>query len=94
MRGVLSRSKSFVFLENEIFKMIERLFKEKKHEKKRPRILNGDNIMSLLKLPPGPLIGTLLKEIEEAQALKEVKNEKQAKRFIRERYRKLKNNEN
>lgn len=37
-----------------------------------PRLLDGEELMAALGLPPGPLVGTLLEEIREAQAAGEV----------------------
>ncbi|MBU0635360.1 MAG: HD domain-containing protein [Candidatus Omnitrophica bacterium] len=77
MRGKMSRCKKFVFLEDEIFSMLVEFFKEK--EKPRPqRLLDGDQIKDLLSIPAGPLIGTVLKMLEEAQNLKQVRTRQEA----------------
>ena len=86
MRGVLSREKSFVFLEDEIFDMIISSFKKTDQEKRKPRLLNGNEIINLLKIMPSPAVGNLLKEVEEAQALDMVKNKKEAMRLVKELY--------
>jgi putative nucleotidyltransferase with HDIG domain len=52
-----------------------------------PKLLNGDEIMQLLNLKPGPLVGELLLALAEAQEFKEVSNRAEAERFVRELYR-------
>ncbi len=86
MQGVLSRKKSFVFLEDEIFNMIISLFKNITQEKRKPRLLNGDEIMNLLNIRPSPVVGKLLKEVEEAQALDIINNKKEAMRLVKDIY--------
>ncbi|HEY9787904.1 MAG TPA: HDIG domain-containing metalloprotein [Candidatus Obscuribacterales bacterium] len=53
---------------------------------RRSPLLNGNDIMKLLSLPPGPIVGDLLKALEEARDLKEVLNRSQAEDFIKRRY--------
>ncbi|MCG2711117.1 MAG: HD domain-containing protein [Candidatus Omnitrophica bacterium] len=86
MRGVLSRKKSFVFLEDEIFNMIAASFKNTGQDKRNPRLLNGNEIISLLNIRPSPVVGELLKEVEEAQALDMVKNKEEAIHLVRDLY--------
>ena len=57
--------------------MIRKLIK-KKNEKKLTRLLNGHDLMNKFKLPASPLIGKLLAELEEAQAIGKLKNKKEA----------------
>lgn len=49
-----------------------------------PRLLDGDELMAALGLPPGPLVGTLLEEIREAQAAGEVHTREEALARARE----------
>ncbi len=49
-----------------------------------PRLLNGEELMATLGLPPGPLVGTLLEEIREAQAAGEVHTREEALARARE----------
>jgi len=79
MRGVLSKKKSFIFLEKEIFNMIIAFFKGEEKAQKAPRLLNGNDLQLLLKIPPGPLVGKILDEIDEAQGLKDIKTKNEAK---------------
>ncbi len=84
MQGVLSRKKSFIFLEDELVNMIIALFKNAAKNQARPRLLDGNEIIKLLDLKPSPLIGKLLKEVEEAQALKIIQNKKEAKQLVKD----------
>ncbi|MCK4993672.1 MAG: HDIG domain-containing protein [Candidatus Omnitrophica bacterium] len=86
MQGPLSRKKSFVFLEDEIFSMIVKYFKNAVQDKTIPRLLNGNEITRLLDIRPSPLVGKLLKEVEEAQALKMINTKKEAKSLVRDIY--------
>jgi poly(A) polymerase len=48
-----------------------------------PPILNGGQIMKLLKLEPGPRVGASIAALREAQLDGKVRTRKQAERFIR-----------
>jgi len=48
-------------------------------------LLNGDDLMQELKLSPGPLIGELLDDLEEAQAAGEVRLPEEARQFVKSR---------
>ena len=43
-----------------------------------PALVNGDDLMQVYQLPPGPLIGNILEAIREAQAMGEVTTREQA----------------
>ncbi len=60
--------------------LIRKLLK-KKDEKKLVRFLNGNDLMEKFKLPASPLIGKLLAELEEAQAIGKIKNKLEAWRL-------------
>jgi len=47
-----------------------------------PRLLNGHQIMQILKIKPGPQVGEILKELEEQIALGRVRNKAEAKRWV------------
>lgn len=51
-----------------------------------PKLLNGEDVMLLLDLKPGPIIGQLLKALEEAQEIKEIANRAEAEHFVRQLY--------
>jgi len=61
--------------------------RRRKKEKKLPRLISGDDLLKKFKLEPSPLIGKILREIEELQAIGKVKNKKEAlqsaKKFIK-----------
>jgi poly(A) polymerase len=72
-------------------KLVARLIKEyfsRKKEKKLVRLLNGNDLMNKFKLQPSPLIGKILSEIEELQAIGKIKNKqealREAKKYIRD----------
>lgn len=90
MQGALSRKKSFVFLEDEIFKMIISSFKTAAQKETRLPLLDGNEIIKILDIKPSPLVGRLLKELEEAQALEIIKSKKEARALIKDIYGSLK----
>jgi len=56
-------------------------------QKSMERLLDGNEIMRLLEIEPGPVLGEILEALTEAQGLKEVKSRPEAERFVRELYR-------
>ena len=56
-----------------------------------PRLLDGNELMSELRLEPGRVVGQLLEEIREAQATGKVESREQALEFAREYLKKLEN---
>jgi len=76
-KGPLTTAISRLRHEKTVKNLIQRLLKQK-NEKKLIRLLNGDDIMRKFKLPPSPLIGKVLGELEEAQAIGKVKNKEEA----------------
>jgi hypothetical protein len=54
-----------------------------------PRALSGDDIMAELGVGEGPLIGRLLEELREAQAVGDVEGREAALAFVRARSRGL-----
>jgi poly(A) polymerase len=59
-----------------------REYLRKGKEKKRVRILNGDEVMKKFKLSPSPLIGKILSEVEELQAIGRIRNKGEAIRAV------------
>jgi len=57
--------------------LIKEYFRKNK-EKKAKRILNGNQVMLKFKLKPSPLIGEILAEIEELQAIGKIKTKEEA----------------
>lgn len=85
-KGPLTTKESRVRHEEVVFGLIREYFRRKK-KKKLERVVNGNDIMRELKLPPSPLVGKVLSEIEELQAIGKVKTKKEAfgaaKEFLR-----------
>ena len=54
--------------------LLENLWERPEEAVAPPRLLDGNDLMRDLKLPPGPVIGQLLEAIREAQAAGEVRN--------------------
>ncbi|MFA7653106.1 MAG: metal-dependent phosphohydrolase, partial [Candidatus Omnitrophota bacterium] len=62
-------------------RVVSRLIREnskKGKEKKKARLLDGNDIMKKFKLAPSPLIGKILAEVEELQAIGKVKTRQEA----------------
>jgi len=76
-RGPLTSDESRITHEKACFNLIREYFKKQK-EKQLPRLINGDDLIKRLKLTPSPLIGKILSEIEELQAIGKIKTKKQA----------------
>jgi poly(A) polymerase len=76
-KGPLTTIESRVRHERLVFNLIKEYFRKKK-EKKLLRLINGDILIKKFKLKPSPLIGKILAEIEELQAIGKVKTKKQA----------------
>ena len=76
-KGPLITALSRVRHEKTVKALISRLLKQK-NEKKLVRLLNGNDLMRKFKLTASPSIGTLLGELEEAQAIGKIKNKKEA----------------
>lgn len=74
-------------LENQLRELLDRYGVFIEGRKQTPKLLDGSDVMTLLGLQPGPTVGQLLEELEEAQALHEVRNKQEAEAFIRDRYR-------
>ncbi|MEW6230793.1 MAG: HD domain-containing protein [Chloroflexota bacterium] len=64
--------------------MFRKYFAEKEKTVSPPRLLDGNDIMAVLGLEPGPLIGNLLEKVREAQAMGMVNNRAEALEYVRE----------
>ncbi|QQR59173.1 MAG: hypothetical protein IPG59_06690 [Candidatus Melainabacteria bacterium] len=51
-----------------------------------PRFLTGADVMELLQIAPGPMVGELLEALDEAQTLKIVNSRKEAERFAKDHF--------
>ncbi len=76
-RGRLTTKESKERHERVVFGLIKEYFKEKK-EKKIPRLINGDDLIKRFKLKPSPLVGRVLRDLEELQAIGSIKTKSQA----------------
>lgn len=82
-RGPLTRGENRKHHEQVCLDLAKEYFRRRK-EKKLPKLINGHELMKVLKLESGPLIGKILLEIEEAQAAVEVKTKAQALALARD----------
>jgi putative nucleotidyltransferase with HDIG domain len=55
-------------------------------DRQRVRLLDGNRVMQLLSIPPGPIIGEILSALDEAQEFKEVLNVPDAELFVKKHY--------
>ncbi len=76
-RGRLSTRADSLRHEKAAFSLINEYFRREK-EKKPQRLVNGDDLMRELGLEPSPLIGKLLKSLEESQAIGRINSKAQA----------------
>lgn len=78
-KGPLTTKVSRMHHEKVVFSLIREYFKDKK-EKKAPRLINGDCLIKEFKLEPSSLIGKILSEVEELQAIGRIKTKQEALR--------------
>ncbi|KPK98299.1 MAG: hypothetical protein AMJ95_04880 [Omnitrophica WOR_2 bacterium SM23_72] len=76
-RGRLTTRQSRLQHERIVFGLIREYFRRKK-QKPFVRLINGHDLIKKFKLEPSPLIGKILSEIDELQAIGRVKNKRQA----------------
>lgn len=85
-RGRLTSKGSRVQHEKVVSGLIKEYFRKQK-ETKLPRLINGDDLLREFKLQPSRLIGSILSEVEELQAVGKIKTRQQAfevaKRLVR-----------
>ena len=85
-KGPLTTRQSRIRHEKVVAQLIRKYFGKKK-EKKLPRLISGDDLMKKFKIAPSPLIGEILREIEELQAIGKIKTKqealKEAKKFVK-----------
>ncbi|MCM8784203.1 MAG: HD domain-containing protein [Candidatus Omnitrophica bacterium] len=84
-RGPLTTSQSRREFKKYLLHLIQAYFYEQDIVKP-PRILNGEEVMQILNISPGPLVGKILKTLEEAQVEKRIKDKKEAEDFVRYLY--------
>jgi poly(A) polymerase len=76
-KGRLTSPESRVHHERICLDLIKEYFRKKK-EKKLPRLITGDDLIGKFKLEPSPLVGKILSEIEESQAIGKIKTKSEA----------------
>ncbi len=76
-RGPLTDLKKRRSHERIMFSLIDEYFKEKKKPPKK-KLVTGNDIIKTLNIPPSPLVGKILKNINELQSLGKVKTKHQA----------------
>jgi poly(A) polymerase len=76
-RGPLTSKKTRIEHEKVALDLIKKYFKKSK-EKKLIRIITGDDLIKEFKLEPSVLIGKMLREIEELQAIGKIRTKKEA----------------
>ena len=81
-RGAGMSSETRDALEQNLMELLENYPAFAKGERTRVKLLDGNDIMQLLDIKPGPILGELLEALEEAQGLNEVSNRLQAEKFV------------
>jgi len=76
-KGPLTSRSSRMQHERVVFGLVKGHLKKQK-EKKLPRLINGDDLIRKFRLEPSPLIGKILAEIDELQAIGRIKSKKEA----------------
>ncbi len=76
-KGPLTTPQSRAKHEKTVSGLIREYYRKSK-DKKAPRLVNGDDLMKAFKLAPGPLIGKILSELEELQAIGKVRTKEEA----------------
>ncbi len=81
-RGPLTAPESQEVFSRYLVKVMEDYFYEKELVKPT-RLLDGNEVMQILNLSPGPIIGELLRALEEVQVEKRVKDKREAEEFVK-----------
>jgi putative nucleotidyltransferase with HDIG domain len=73
-------------LENQLRELLEGYAVFIEGQKQNAKMLDGRDVMDLLGIGPGPIIGLVLEDLEEARSLGEVTSKQQARDFVSERF--------
>jgi putative nucleotidyltransferase with HDIG domain len=73
-------------LEQSMFDLLEGYQVYKEEARRRVRLLDGNEVMQMLSIKPGPVVGEILAALEEAQEFKEVLDRSQAELFVKQHY--------
>jgi poly(A) polymerase len=76
-KGPLTTRASRIRHEKIVFSLLKEYFRRLK-EKKLPRLITGNDLIRKFKLQPSPLIGKILAEVEELQAIGKLRNKAEA----------------
>lgn len=71
--------------------LLENYWEKREETVSPPRLLDGNDLMSELKLQPGPIVGRLLEAIREGQATGKIESREQALDFAREQLKDMQN---
>ena len=89
-RGELADEQDIVRHRMVIWELIRNYF-SKKEEVKPPRLVTGWDVMKVLNIPPGPVVGRILREVEEAQAEGKITTREEALNYIKIIYNQIRN---
>lgn len=81
-QGLFTTKASRIRHEKVVFGLIREYFRRKKEVKPAP-LINGDDLIQKFKLEPSPLIGKILREIEELQAIGKIKTRQGAFKIVK-----------
>lgn len=81
-RGRLTTAASRMRHEQTVSGLIRR-YQTQSKQKPLPRLVNGDDLLKEFKLNPSPLIGKLLRQLKEQQAIGRIKTKREALAFAR-----------
>ncbi len=67
-----------------IVRVLVKQYFEKKRQKPLVRLIDGNNLIRLLKLKPSPIFAKILRAVEEQQALQKIQTKQEALSFAKE----------
>jgi poly(A) polymerase len=67
-----------------LYNYAKKLYEKEQKQPKPPKLLlNGNDVMKTLNIPSGPLVGKILRQVEEAQLENKIKTKKEAIEYIK-----------
>jgi len=67
-----------------LYRFAQKLYQEEKQRPEPPKpLVNGYDVMKYCHLAPGPLVGKILKQVEEAQLEEKIKTKKEALKYLK-----------
>lgn len=85
-RGPGLMGENRISLENDLNDLLDGFKGYLEESRSRIKLLNGDQIMKILNIESGPIIGEILVALQEAQEFNEVRNASEAEHFVIEHY--------